>query len=325
MERQLPNNDPDLTLARQVGTLLERGESLSVMSDPLADKLDDWARSRRKVWDSDEPDSQQLWSVIEREAGLSKENTEKELARVTALFSPKVLRWAAAAVVLLTAMAGWFYLQFPSEANLIAETGDQVETVELADGSRVTLRPHTRLYELTRTPEQMGYRLSGEAYFDVADDPARTFSVEAGRGHIRVLGTRFTASNWGKVTQVYLEEGRLSFEGPSETDPVIMEPGQVSVLYEHRDRPEMVDADPQEFTDWMNNELVFRNKPVNRVFREVEQQFNITITAPDGIGNTRLSGELLLGERETTLDDLALVLGGTFTKTGERTYTFIPD
>jgi transmembrane sensor len=75
----------------------------------------------------------------------------------------------------------------------------QQERVAMADGSHVSLNTRTVL-DMTVTPETRGARLwRGEAYFDVAKDPARPFIVRAGDAQVRVLGTKFN---------VRIEDGR---------------------------------------------------------------------------------------------------------------------
>lgn len=81
-------------------------------------------------------------------------------------------------------------------------------TIALADGSRLTLNTATRL----RTAPGAGRKVwfdSGEAWFDIAHDPAHPFVVEAGNTRITVLGTRFSVRRDGDDTRVLVENGRV--------------------------------------------------------------------------------------------------------------------
>lgn len=325
MATQLPNNDSDLLLAKRIGRVLEKGDTLSTLDDPLIEELEAYARSHRQDLDDQAIRSELLWSNIESEIDRTSDKSEKKSTPVTTLFNTAAVRWVAAAAVLIAAFIGFVYFQYLQGPTLVAESAQSIETVQLPDGSSVTLRPHTQLYELSTTEEGTMYSISGEAYFEVKFIPDRRFIVEAGNGRISVLGTKFTVSSWGNRIQVFLEEGRVRFEGPSREKSIVMEPGQSSVLDEGSDQPELIEADTQEFTDWLKNELVFQDKPARIVFSEIEQHFNITINAPNHIKYTSLSGEIALEDRQSTLNDLALVLGGTFERTGERTFTFVPN
>src|SRR5699024_9660978 len=79
-------------------------------------------------------------------------------------------------------------------------------------------------------------------------------------------------------------------------------------------------ADARTFTDWLDQQLIFESKPAIQVVHELEQEFNISITLPDTVRNNRLSGQLSLESLQVSLNDLTLVLGGTFVRTGERSY-----
>jgi transmembrane sensor len=67
----------------------------------------------------------------------------------------------------------------------------ETRSVTLEDGSRVEIGPRSAI-ALHFTPENRRLTLlRGEAWFDVAPDPARSFVVEAAGGTITALGTSF--------------------------------------------------------------------------------------------------------------------------------------
>ncbi|MDY0961097.1 FecR family protein [Massilia sp. CFBP9026] len=80
--------------------------------------------------------------------------------------------------------------------------------VALADGSRVTLNTDTRLRS-SQEDARTVWLDSGEAYFDVAHDPAHPFVIEAGASRITVLGTRFTVRREDGGTRVLVAQGRV--------------------------------------------------------------------------------------------------------------------
>lgn len=80
--------------------------------------------------------------------------------------------------------------------------------VALGDGSRITLNTATRL-RAARDGGRTVWLERGEAYFDIAHDPAHPFIVEAGGSRITVLGTRFTVRHDEKGTRVLVEQGRV--------------------------------------------------------------------------------------------------------------------
>ncbi|QIL01369.1 hypothetical protein G7078_00195 [Sphingomonas sinipercae] len=82
-------------------------------------------------------------------------------------------------------------------------------TIGLDDGSRVELNTATFL-KVAYSPARRDVWLSrGEAYFDVAPNPARPFVVHAGQRLVTVLGTRFSVRMDGDKVTVAVEQGRV--------------------------------------------------------------------------------------------------------------------
>ena len=68
--------------------------------------------------------------------------------------------------------------------------GEQV-TVRLDDGSKIQLNTDSELSVRFSKAERRLVLERGQAFFDVAHDPARPFVVDAGKASVRALGTRF--------------------------------------------------------------------------------------------------------------------------------------
>jgi ferric-dicitrate binding protein FerR (iron transport regulator) len=106
---------------------------------------------------------------------------------------------------------------------------------------------------------------------------------------------------------------------------VVLEPGQSSRINNTTSTPVVSQKDPQIFTDWLNNELIFDNNRVRDIFNELEQHFNIRIQSSESIENETLSGSIELGQIDAVLRDFELVLGGSFTKIDGNSYEFNTD
>lgn len=316
----LPNNDRDLELARQIGDYLNGNSELKANEDSFTQVLVTYKTNRADAISSAPSiDTHKIW---ERIAKQTKPGAGNEQATVHRIFNNAKV-WAVAASVLIAAFIGIYYYT-SQEAGLIASSMQQIEKVTLDDGSIVTLRPNSSLYELAMNSAEHTYRLEGEAFFEVTPSEERTFSVEGGNGKVSVLGTRFDLSTWGGQTQVYLEEGSINFENLITNTSVILKPGESAEIDNSKSINTAVTTS-NEFTDWMKRELIFANKTSEYVFSELEQEFNITITAPDSILKTTLSGGLSLTTAQQSLSDLSLVLGGEFIEVNEKRFNFVPN
>jgi transmembrane sensor len=157
----------------------------------------------------------------------------------------------------------------PSATHIGPEEGSL--TVTLADGSYARLAPGSILEEYDE-PGQRRVSLRGRAFFAVARDESRPFTVSAGSGAVRVLGTRFQVEDapGGEVRTVVVEGlvalsnefGSVEVEGG---ELARAEPGQQPVA----SRPE----DLRGYLDWPDGILVFQGTPLHQVVQEVSRHF----------------------------------------------------
>mgnify|MGYP000559506368 FL=1 len=317
MTDQLPHNDPDLQLAREVGNHQINKKSLSDIDDPLINQLLTYKRQKISATPIDSNDKQQVWNRV-----ASATQPQSQSAKVNSIFSAKSIRWAAAAVLIIGAIFSFVYLNYLSQPKIIAESQSTIKTVTLSDGSSVTLRPHSTLLGIEESATSHQYRLEGEAIFDVTSKPERTFQVTTALGKVKVLGTRFSVSSWGEQMQVFLDEGSVEVLSTQAQNPVQLSPGQSASISSNKIVTVSEKANYKEYFDWVNGELVFENKALKDIAAEIEQEFNITITLPKSIAEDSISGQLPLDDLELALQDLELVLNGEFSKTGDQSYTF---
>jgi transmembrane sensor len=317
---QLPHNDPDLTLAKKIGECRDNHENLNTISDNLPDYLLAYKKSKEDAEDQITVPQDRIWSAIENEISANKKS-----AKILSLhsFRGRFLRIAAA--ILLAALLSLFYFTRTQTPNLIAEAGNSITEVSLTDGSNITLRPHSTLWKLSETDSRQEYRLKGEGYFTIANNPDREFSVAASDGRVTVLGTRFVLSDWGSQTRVFLEEGSVQFEVIETGEKADLKPGEKAVIGSDKKLSLPEPANQDIFTSWMNNRLQFSDRPARLIFDELEFHFQIRIQAPETIEQESLGGSVTLDEKEQALRDLGIVLGGTFETTDGTTYKFVPE
>jgi transmembrane sensor len=125
---------------------------------------------------------------------------------------PASRRWrlwtgGLAAAAALTLAAVWF-ARLPQE---IATSAGQRQEVTLQDGSLVALNARTTL-AFKVAGDRRSVRLEqGEAYFEVAKDPARPFLVETPAGTVRVTGTHFNVrADAADTLEVTVLEGSVA-------------------------------------------------------------------------------------------------------------------
>jgi transmembrane sensor len=166
------------------------------------------------------------WSKVDRLTVLRKPpvpRQEVEEARPVPAHRSvrRPLAWLAAAAVLVMSVALFYFHGDVFTRDLYATTIGGHEVVPLPDGSRIELNTDTRVRTSFTADTRSVWLERGEAYFDVARDPARPFVVYAGNRRVTVLGTKFSVRLDPDANRVQLAvaEGRVQFEQIRVSEP----------------------------------------------------------------------------------------------------------
>ncbi len=315
-----PEDDRDRALARRLGDRLEAGAPLDAGEEADAAFVRALIAFRQQQEAPPEDAGARVWARLEAQM-QGREAAPPRRARILPL--RPAWAWMAAASVLVLVGLGWLLWRAgPADAVLLASAGEDLVTHTLADGSTVTLRPRSQLYALGAEAGAVRVRLVGEGFFDVVANAARTFKVEAGAAQVTVLGTRFDVSTWGGQTTVYLEEGRVRFEHLPTKRAVVLAPGQRSALTAGGDLLAPEAAAAEEYTDWLRRAMTFTERPLRRILAELEHHYGVRFDVPAALLDETLSGRILLVDRQRSIEDLAVVMGGRFVQVDEQTYRF---
>lgn len=247
-------------------------------------------------------------------AHLEDASLPDELASVEPSVShgPARWRWSYAAIgavaAVLAVMTAWLlnprFVMGSAVQTLVA--GEATIDRTLADGSRVSLsrrgKVEVRLIGDRRTLRQLG----GEAYYEVAKDHHRPFSVEVAGYRVTALGTRFNVAPFAGGPRVDLLEGRLRIEPlTGGAAPIFLVAGQSFRGGEH---PSVSDADPL-VAEWRKGRLTFDAVPLVDVAERLTRFSGQRITVDDdAVAGLRFSGVLRLDAPEDWPIALAAML-----------------
>ncbi|MCB0638256.1 MAG: FecR domain-containing protein [Lewinella sp.] len=275
----------------------------------LSGNLSARERDQLMAWVAEHPDHQtffdkavSLWSATEQydapdfSAGKSRSWTaiEARLDAADSGASPappeariRTLRfrpWAvAAAATLLLAASLWIWMQQasgPTEVFLTTAAGERIEQ-RLPDGSQVWLNENSELtYTSSDTDRQL--TLSGEAFFEVATDSLRPFTIKAGEALTTVLGTSFNLRAYpGEETvEVTVATGRvaLTVSERKEATPIELTPGETGVVRRASEEVTTAEAPRANAAAWKSGQLRFEAIPLPEVTLELERYFGRTFT-----------------------------------------------
>ncbi|MDO6602829.1 FecR family protein [Arenibacter palladensis] len=155
----------------------------------------------------------------------------------------------------------------------------------LSDGTHVYLNSGSSLrYPTAFVPDSSRkVFLSGEAYFDVAEDKRHPFVVNANEIDIQVLGTKFNVSHYpedANINTVLVEglvELRRTTINSNNLNSVKLEPGKKAVWHRSSNEITTSNVDTSLYTAWLKGKLVFRNSSFKQIREALQRRYNIII------------------------------------------------
>jgi transmembrane sensor len=181
-----------------------------------------------------------------------------------------------------------------------------LETLDLADGSRVILNTNTTIrVHLQRTQRRIDLE-SGEAYFSVATDPSRPFVVFVSKKAVTALGTDFAVRRTSDELQLVVTQGRVELtttNTPLSPRVAILPAGTVTrtlgseVLTNRASEAEM-----QVLVGWRDGFVEFHDTPLSDAVAEFNRyRARKILVADPSIASVRISGKFRSGNADAFL------------------------
>ena len=208
--------------------------------------------------------------------------------------------YAAAAVAMLVAAGSWFFQlrtrpaatmgQPPIAAvkntkeirdgfYILTTSKGNKESLHLEDGSTIIVNAGSRLrYPIHFRETREIFLEEGEAYFNVAADPGRHFTVHSGALSTTALGTSFNIRayhNEQKIT-VALLTGKVRVETLNRQPVVLQSSEQVSYDLQSLQLSRS-GFTTDEATGWQQGNLIFKDASYDQVRNAIENTFGVTI------------------------------------------------
>jgi transmembrane sensor len=221
-------------------------------------------------------------------------------------------KWTAAAVTIMVSGLT-FYTQKDTVLYQNYQTAyGETRTVNLPDGSRVTLNANSVLkfprFGFETKPIREVY-LEGEAEFSVKHTPLnQKFIVRTShKMEVEVLGTEFTIFARNRGSKVVLNKGKVKinyFEG-SRPHTIVMKPGELVAL-DKKNTVEMKETvEVKNHSAWKSHNFVFDNTSMQEVAYLIEENFGIEVK----INSEQLANRTIAGTfNAEKAEDLLMIL-----------------
>jgi ferric-dicitrate binding protein FerR (iron transport regulator) len=211
-----------------------------------------------------------------------------------------------AAALILILFGAWYLLVRRPTINVIAERGNQTE-YQLPDGTLVSMNADTKVsYNKEHFGKNRFVKLEGEAFFNVVK--GNPFIINTDFAKIEILGTSFNVFARELSFKVTCFTGKIRVTHKNRS--IIVEPGESAVI-ESDFFEKIHEKDMQTIGNWRNGEFHYENVSLNKVFNEIERQFNVTFVLPD-VNKKYFTGMFTNKNLVNTLDIVCIPMGLTY-------------
>lgn len=210
-----------------------------------------------------------------------------------------VIASAMVAILILIFMLPNFLIK--TNTNQITEKGEKKVFI-LPDGSEIQLNSASQLSYTKDFKNKRRIQFNGQAFFSIAQDSLKPFTIETGEAQISVLGTSFDVNTYhNERLVVEVTEGSVE-----------VEKGGASIVLEAQDRlvweqstwrcERVVNTDE----NWRQHWLIIKNQKLSSAIKQIEIWYNTRIELGKNLDKDyRVSGKFKKAELEEVLASLS--------------------
>ncbi|HEY7773368.1 MAG TPA: FecR domain-containing protein [Marinagarivorans sp.] len=204
-----------------------------------------------------------------------------------------------------------FIVAFKPDAPWTEYSTAAAETRELtiADGSHIILTPQTRIKVQLGNHSRNVQLLSGHAFFDVANDAGRPFSVAFKQYSVLVTGTVFGVNTKTHDFKVSVDEGQVAVRVHQQGNKMQQNLNQgQSITASDNQLGDIQPTAGNQLTLWKSGILVYRDTPLRQILAETNSYTLEKVFASNTkLGDTKISLSINiseLGELPAMLEEL---------------------
>ncbi|WP_417785743.1 FecR family protein [Tenacibaculum sp.] len=160
-----------------------------------------------------------VWEAIEKRI----ESKQNQTKKITYNY-----KWIAALFIIALGVSFFFHKNNSSSLVKIANNDVFPKTIQMPDGSKITLRENSSISYHEKFTTNRNLTLTGEAFFEVKRDSLYPFSVKVDEVTTRVLGTSFTIKTNDSITKISVNTGLVSVQNSSEKE--FLRPDELAIF-----------------------------------------------------------------------------------------------
>ncbi|MDR6784685.1 transmembrane sensor [Pedobacter africanus] len=210
--------------------------------------------------------------------------------------------------------------------TITTPVGGQYQVI-LEDGTKVWLNAASSLsYPTHFSGGKRTVTINGEAYFDVAHNKNKPFTVSSKNQTITVLGTQFNVMAYEneQVVKTTLLKGSVQVSALSgQANAVVLKPGEQAQLSQTRVAI-TANVDLEEVVSWKNGYFKF-NENIKSIMNKIARWYDIEVVYRPGVDlNQTFSGEVSKSRNVSALLKVMELTGNVHFKIEERRIIVMP-
>jgi len=274
-----------------------------------------------REWLDSDPENREVYMAAERMMGEATAAIESDPALRNFDVKPRRATKPIVGSFVGLALAGslFFMLDGPLrlQADVMSGVGE-MPIVTLADGSTVQLNASSAIASDYTAGRRTVRLLKGQAFFQVARDPDRLFTVEAGDARVTALGTAFDVRRGESETDITVTQNAVLVDSTDAAHPPVrLEQGHQTAYIRGVGFREVRASDALVALAWRRGQLVVDNASLSYVVEEISRHFpGRIVVAGNELSRRRVSGTLAVADTDAALGFLEHALGVTVTRIG---------
>ncbi len=228
-----------------------------------------------------------------------------------------------AAIIIISFGLGIFINSITTnyKAGLISEINTKISTplgsktnLTLPDGSKVWLNSVSSIqYSNNFIQNTREVTIEGEAYFEVTKNKNIPFIVQTSHINIKVHGTSFNVKSFknDNIIEATLVEGSIEILGKTRKSgkSIFLEPNYKACYNKENNKLQVknVESEIALYTAWRNNQLIFKNEPLESLILKLERWYGLNIEVKNSdLLQLRFSGSFTNETAEQAINALKL-------------------
>lgn len=217
---------------------------------------------------------------------LESVETKVPVSKPAKVKSLPLRRYFLRAAVAAGFLFGLFYISSEmgsTSSNGLAEintTADQIEKTTLEDGSTIHVNESTVFgYPTQFESSTRSVNLKGEAFFDIAKDASRPFTIGTSQLDVKVLGTSFNIYAYpdNTIEEVTVATGKVSVYIKETKEEHLLKAGDHLSFNRKSGKVKITKDANQNAQAWRTGILTFDDTPFEIVCQTLEKHFDIDI------------------------------------------------